>query len=143
MIEEMLYLTDVSELRPLYHDPSSMVIEKQIDWIDPHCRNFIARSPLVMLGSIHPTRGMDVSPRGDPPGFVRILDQHHLAIPDRPGNNRLDTKTCLRTRKSACCSSSRGSRMCFGSTVRRGLHLPGRCSNPWQPMASCQNSRSS
>jgi PPOX class probable FMN-dependent enzyme len=91
MIEEMPYLTDVGELRPLYHDPSSMVIEKQIDWIDPHCRNFIARSPLVMLGSIHPTRGMDVSPRGDPPGFVRILDRHHLAIPDRPGNNRLDT----------------------------------------------------
>jgi uncharacterized protein len=91
MIEEMPYLTDVSELRPLYHDPSSMVIEKQIDWIDPHCRNFIARSPLVIVGSIHPTRGMDVSPRGDPPGFVRILDQHHLAIPDRPGNNRLDT----------------------------------------------------
>jgi PPOX class probable FMN-dependent enzyme len=91
MIEDMTYLSDVSELRPLYHDPSSMVIEKQIDRIDPHCRNFIARSPLVILGSIHPVRGMDVSPRGDPPGFVKVLDEHHLAIPDRPGNNRLDT----------------------------------------------------
>ena len=47
MIEDMLYLSDVSELRPLYRDPSSMVIEKQIDWIDPHCRDFIARSLLA------------------------------------------------------------------------------------------------
>jgi uncharacterized protein len=91
MIEDMTYLSDVSELRPLYNNPSAMVVEKQIDWIDPHCRNFIARSPLVMISSIDPVRGMDVSPRGDPPGFVRILDEHHLAIPDRPGNNRLDT----------------------------------------------------
>jgi uncharacterized protein len=91
MIEDMIYLSDVSELRPLYNNPSAMVVEKQIDWIDPHCRNFIARSPLVMISSIHPLRGMDVSPRGDPPRFVKILDEHHLAIPDRPGNNRLDT----------------------------------------------------
>jgi uncharacterized protein len=91
MIEDMIYLSDVSELRPLYNNPSAMVLEKQIDWIDPHCRNFIARSPLVMVSSIDPGRGMDVSPRGDPPGFVKILDEHHLAIPDRPGNNRLDT----------------------------------------------------
>jgi uncharacterized protein len=91
MIDDMIYLTEASELRPLYHNPPAMVLEKQIDWIDPHCRNFIARSPLVILGSIHPVRGMDVSPRGDPPGFVKVLDEHHLAIPDRPGNNRLDT----------------------------------------------------
>lgn len=91
MIDDMIYLTEASELRPLYHDPSAMVVEKQIDWIDPHCRNFIARSPFVMIGSVHPKRGMDVSPRGDPPGFVKVLDERHLAIPDRPGNNRLDT----------------------------------------------------
>jgi PPOX class probable FMN-dependent enzyme len=91
MIDHMTYLTDVSELRPLYQNPPPMVLEKQIDWIDPHCRDFIARSPLVIVGSLHPKRGMDVSPRGDPPGFVRVLDEHHLAIPDRPGNNRLDT----------------------------------------------------
>ena len=91
MIEDMVYLTDVAELRPLYRDPTAMVIEKQIDWIDPHSRNFIARSPFVVIGSADPLRGMDVSPRGDPPGFVKVLDQHHLAIPDRPGNNRLDT----------------------------------------------------
>jgi PPOX class probable FMN-dependent enzyme len=44
-----------------------------------------------MIGSTHPERGADVSPRGDAPGFVQVLDEHHLAIPDRPGNNRLDT----------------------------------------------------
>jgi PPOX class probable FMN-dependent enzyme len=91
MIDDMVYLRDVAELRPLYRDPSAMVIEKQIDWIDPHSRNFIARSPFVVIASADPLRGMDVSPRGDPPGFVKVLDEHHLAIPDRPGNNRLDT----------------------------------------------------
>jgi uncharacterized protein len=45
----------------------------------------------VVIGSVDPSRNMDVSPRGDPPGFIKVLDQHHLAIPDRPGNNRLDT----------------------------------------------------
>lgn len=91
MIEEMSYLTDVSELRPLYADPSILARAKQLARIDVHCRNFIARSPLVIIGSTHPKRGMDVSPRGDAPGFVQVLDEHHLAIPDRPGNNRLDT----------------------------------------------------
>lgn len=91
MIDDMIYLTEASELRLLYQNPPAMVLEKQIDWIDPHCCNFIARSPLVVIGSIHPKRGVDVSPRGDPPGFVKVLDGRHLAIPDRPGNNRLDT----------------------------------------------------
>ena len=91
MIEDMTYLTDVRELRPLYSVPSTLARAKQLARIDAHCRNFIARSPLVMVGSVHPERGMDVSPRGDAPGFVRVLDEHHLAIPDRPGNNRLDT----------------------------------------------------
>jgi uncharacterized protein len=91
MIEDMTYVNDLSELRPLYNSPSTLARAKQLALIDAHCRNFIARSPLVIVGSVHPERGMDVSPRGDAPGFVRVLDEHHLAIPDRPGNNRLDT----------------------------------------------------
>jgi PPOX class probable FMN-dependent enzyme len=91
MIRELTYLASAAELRPLYNGPSALVRAKQIDRIDVHCRSFIARSPLVMIGSTHPERGADVSPRGDAPGFVQVLDEHHLAIPDRPGNNRLDT----------------------------------------------------
>jgi PPOX class probable FMN-dependent enzyme len=91
MIGELTYLASAAELRPLYNGPSALVRAKQIDRIDGHCRSFIARSPLVMIGSTHPERGADVSPRGDAPGFVQVLDEHHLAIPDRPGNNRLDT----------------------------------------------------
>ena len=91
MIGALTYLASAAELRPLYSGPSALVRAKQIDRIDVHCRSFIARSPLVMIGSTHPERGADVSPRGDAPGFVQVLDEHHLAIPDRPGNNRLDT----------------------------------------------------
>jgi PPOX class probable FMN-dependent enzyme len=91
MIGALTYLASAAELRPLYNGPSALVRAKQIDRIDGHCRSFIARSPLVMIGSSHPERGADVSPRGDAPGFVQMLDEHHLAIPDRPGNNRLDT----------------------------------------------------
>jgi uncharacterized protein len=91
MIEDITYLTSVEELRPPYLPPSALVRAKQIDRLDRHCCDFIARVPLVIIGSSHPERGHDVSPRGDAPGFVRIFDPHHLAIPDRPGNNRLDT----------------------------------------------------
>ncbi|MEH2549844.1 PPOX class probable FMN-dependent enzyme [Bradyrhizobium sp. AZCC 2262] len=91
MIEELSYLTAVEELRPLYSQPSALVRAKQLDKLDAHCSRFIARAPLVIVGSFHPERGQDVSPRGDAPGFVRVLDPSHLAIPDRPGNNRLDT----------------------------------------------------
>jgi len=85
MIAELTYLDDVAELRPPYNSPGALACAKQIDRIDQHCRNFIARSPLVVIGSHHPERGVDVSPRGDAPGFVQVLDEHHLAIPDRPG----------------------------------------------------------
>lgn len=91
MIENLTYLADAAELRPLYRLPSDLVRSKQISRLEAHCRNFIARSPLVLIGSAHPAGGLDVSPRGDPPGFMRVIDDSHLVIPDRPGNNRLDT----------------------------------------------------
>jgi len=91
MIEHLTYLSAAQELRPPYLQPSALVRAKQLDRLDAHCRHFIARAPLVIVGSSDPERGHDVSPRGDAPGFVRVLDSGHLAIPDRPGNNRLDT----------------------------------------------------
>ncbi|MGY3387723.1 PPOX class probable FMN-dependent enzyme [Bradyrhizobium sp. USDA 3311] len=91
MLEAPTYLTSAEELRPPYLPPSALMRAKQLDRLDRHCCNFIAHAPLVIIGSSHPERGHDVSPRGDAPSFVHIFDPHHLAIPDRPGNNHLDT----------------------------------------------------
>ena len=88
---------DESALRALYPEPSRLAIVKQIDRLDEHCRRFIGLSPFLVIGSTRPGRGTDVSPRGDAPGFVRVLDERTLAIPDRPGNNRLDTMSNLLT----------------------------------------------
>ncbi|MDE0129502.1 MAG: pyridoxamine 5'-phosphate oxidase family protein [Gammaproteobacteria bacterium] len=64
---------------------------KVLDRLDRHCIDFIARSPFLCIGTSRPDGGADVSPRGDPPGFVHVADAKTLLIPDRPGNNRLDT----------------------------------------------------
>jgi uncharacterized protein len=82
---------DEAGLRGLYQQPMGLAVLKQLDRLDAHCRNFLARSPFAVIGSTRPGRGTDVSPRGDAPGFARVLDDHTIAIPDRPGNNRLDT----------------------------------------------------
>ena len=79
------------ELREIYGEPSGLAVVKQIDHIDPHCRQFIALSPFLCLGTSDQEGRQDVSPRGDLPGFVKVLDERTLAIPDRPGNNRLDS----------------------------------------------------
>jgi hypothetical protein len=90
-------LSDEPSLRELYPQPKGLAILKQLDRLDGHCRNFIAHSPLVVIGSTRAGRGTDVSPRGDAPGFARVLDDHTIAIPDRPGNNRLDTMSNIVT----------------------------------------------
>jgi PPOX class probable FMN-dependent enzyme len=79
------------DLRSLYGEPGDMAVRKCIGQLDEHCRAFIALSPFLALGTSRPGRGADVSPRGDAPGFVIVLDERTLAIPDRPGNNRLDS----------------------------------------------------
>jgi len=90
-------LSDEPSLRELYPQPKGLAILKQLDRLDGHCRNFIAHSPLVVVGSTRAGRGTDVSPRGDAPGFARVLDDHTIAIADRPGNNRLDTMSNIVT----------------------------------------------
>jgi len=89
--------SDETSLRGLYPQPKELAVLKQLDRLDAHCRNFIAHSPLVIIGSTRAGRGTDVSPRGDAPGFARTLDDRTIAIPDRPGNNRLDTMSNIVT----------------------------------------------
>ena len=75
----------------LYKAPSERARLKQLDRLDRHCRRFVELSPLAILASASPAGGQDVSPRGGVPGFVRVLDERTLALPDRPGNNRIDS----------------------------------------------------
>lgn len=74
-----------------YRDPSQRVRDKVIHRLDGHCRAFIALSPFATLATATPEGWPDVSPRGGDPGFVRVLDEHRLVLPDRPGNYRIDS----------------------------------------------------
>ncbi|MGV7242586.1 pyridoxamine 5'-phosphate oxidase family protein [Caballeronia sp. M23-90] len=83
-------LTNVEELESVYGKPNERSVRKEISFISEDYAAFILASPFVMLASAGED-GLDCSPKGDAMGFVRILDPHTLAIPDRPGNNRIDT----------------------------------------------------
>jgi uncharacterized protein len=76
---------------PGYRLPSQLVRDKEIDRIDRHCRAFIELSPWATLATADADGFPDVSPRGGEQGFVKVLDEHRLALPDRPGNNRVDS----------------------------------------------------
>tara|TARA_R110002072_G_scaffold34046_5_gene102329 strand:- start:101 stop:712 length:612 start_codon:yes stop_codon:yes gene_type:complete len=78
-------------LRGHYPAQSKIVELKCLPAIDVHIARFISLSPFLVIGSSDPENGTDVSPRGDAPGFVRVVDANTVMIPDRPGNNRLDT----------------------------------------------------
>lgn len=81
----------VEDLRHLYGEPSERARLKALTKLDRHCRRFIELSPFLVIGTADASGDADCSPRGDAPGFVQILDERTLAIPDRPGNNRADT----------------------------------------------------
>jgi PPOX class probable FMN-dependent enzyme len=83
-------ITDEKDLRALLGSPSEVALKKQITRLDAHCRAFIAHAPFAVLGTSGSDGCCDVSPKGDPAGFVRVLDDTHLVVPDRPGNKRLD-----------------------------------------------------
>ena len=91
----MQQLNDVistrEQLRAVYDEPSNLVTRKVISHLDKHCGLFISRSPFVLMASADASGNIDVSPKGDPIGFVKILDSTTLAIPDRPGNERADS----------------------------------------------------
>jgi uncharacterized protein len=87
---------DEAQLRTvLGGDPAKLIREKIADRLNPLTRQFVERSPFVVVASGRPGGGLDVSPRGDPAGFVRILDERTLLLPDRPGNKLADTLTNL------------------------------------------------
>jgi PPOX class probable FMN-dependent enzyme len=74
-----------------YRPPSQLVMDKEVDHLDAHCRAFVELAPFAVLSTADAAGTPEVSPRGGDPGFVRVLDEHRLALPDRQGNNRLDS----------------------------------------------------
>ncbi len=90
-------ITSETALREHYKPAMQKALDKQLDRLDEHCRAFIERSPFLCIATSSPDGYADNSPKGDEPGFVRILDERTLGIPDRMGNNRLDTISNLLT----------------------------------------------
>jgi uncharacterized protein len=86
-----LIIDGVTRLREIYRPPAQRSLDKEVDRLDVHCRDFIAHAPFVILASVDGGGRVDVSPKGGPAGFVAVLDDHHLAVPDMAGNNRLDS----------------------------------------------------
>src|ERR1700704_166222 len=89
------FITSEAQLRALYGEPKRLPARAKADRIDGLCRRFIALSPLICVSSCDGAGRQDVSPRGDAPGFVQVLDERTIAIPDRPGNNKLETLSNL------------------------------------------------
>nr|WP_295467582.1 pyridoxamine 5'-phosphate oxidase family protein [Mesorhizobium sp.] len=87
----MHFITSRDELRRVYKPASENSLRKELKALDSHCVSFIGRSPFVLIGTSDGKGHADVTPKGDRPGFVAVLDSGTVAIPDRPGNNRLDT----------------------------------------------------
>jgi PPOX class probable FMN-dependent enzyme len=88
-------ISDETELREIVGRPTELVEAKLADHINELTRQFIERSPFVCVATASADGGLDVSPRGDPAGFVRVLDEHTLLIPERPGNKLADSLTNL------------------------------------------------
>src|SRR6478736_668693 len=91
----MATISTETHLREILGSPSDLIVAKVTDHLTPLTRQFVERSPFVCVATSRPDGGLDVSPRGDPAGFVRILDERTLLIPDRPGNKLADTLTNL------------------------------------------------
>ena len=89
-----------ADLRGIYPQPGAGAVQKQLAIIDPHSRRFIELSPFLCIGTSRPDGLADVSPRGGEPGFVHVLDDTHLAMPDRPGNIQ-----SRMMRSGLCCST--------------------------------------
>jgi len=93
----MAAISTETHLREILGSPTALVAAKVSDRLNDLTRQFIERSPFVCVATSRPDGGLDISPRGDPAGFVRILDDRTLVIPERPGNRLADTLTNLLT----------------------------------------------
>jgi len=95
MLGRVATIRDETRLRELIGSPTPLVAAKIADRLNELTKEFILRSPFVCVATAAPDGGLDVSPRGDPAGFVRILDERTLLLPERPGNRIADTLTNL------------------------------------------------
>src|SRR5437879_7275339 len=86
----MSTITSIEQLDAIYGKPGAPSLVKEVDYITPHYRAFIEAAPFCALATSGP-EGLDCSPRGDKPGFVRVHDEETLMLPDRRGNNRIDS----------------------------------------------------
>ena len=93
----MAHITTERELRQVYKTPKGRSLAKQMSKLEKHSKHFIELSPFLVLSSTGPDGLGDTTPRGGEPGFVHVLDDNTIAVPDRPGNNRLNTLTNLLT----------------------------------------------
>jgi uncharacterized protein len=87
---EQHQITTLEQLKAIYGEPVGNSLVKELDHVSDHYRTMIEASPFVVLATSGP-EGLDCTPRGDPPGFVRVVDRHTLMLPDRRGNNRVDS----------------------------------------------------
>jgi len=91
----MSTVSSEERLREIIGTPGDLIVAKVSDRLNDLTRQFVERSPFVCVATSRPDGGLDISPRGDPAGFVRILDDRRLLIPERPGNRLADTLTNL------------------------------------------------
>ena len=87
----MKFIETQEELRTVYREAKGGAVLKELKKLEQHAKGFLSRCPFVVIGSQDAEGNADATPKGDKPGFVKVLDDTTIAIPDRPGNNRLDT----------------------------------------------------
>ena len=87
----MARIDTLDQLKTLYGEPRERTANKEIEELDQHSRRILSLSPFCLIGTSDGRGNADVTPRGDKPGFVEVYDSRTLLLPDRPGNNRLDS----------------------------------------------------
>ncbi len=113
-------VTSEAELRAIVGQPRSVLVDKVVRVIDEHCRRFITHAPFVFVASAGADGMIDVSPKGDPAGFVKVLDENTIAIPDRLGDrDSIPIATCCKIECRADLRNPRESPIRCASAARR------------------------